>query len=642
MHFSRLARTGPGLVRAVVPASEPGAAHLSRRLLGCQHPQAQLPGCSGRWPATFSVSPRFLNGIGDTAVSPFSQLRLSRAFGTTAFRRSVPQGYPEHKGRVADRLAAQDENGPQKWSGTKSAVWVIVAFAATLAVSAWARGTSDLHAEARQTPAKKGGSGGSGGGAQEQSSTASGRKHFRMDEIRQHGSDSPNPWVIFGTGVYDITDWIESHPGGKVILRAAGSAVEPYWDIFTIHKTDDVYQILEQYRIGDVDPRDLVDGGVPHHHIEDPFREDPSRDPRLLVRSERPCNAESPASALLTFLTETCLFYVRNHLWVPQVDPSAYEIVIDLGDGEEKKYTLSDLQTKFPQHTITAVLQCSGNRRSHMSEGAGREASGLKWGVGAISNAEWRGPRLRDVLRDAGLNLEDPPEELCHAQFNGEDAYAASVPIEKVLDPRGDVLLVCEMNGETLPRDHGYPVRVLVPGNTGARSVKWVNRITLSEEESNSQWQQRDYKCFGPNHSRETVDWDSAPAIQETPVQSAVTALQAKDDSLQVEGYAFSGGGRRIIRVDISTDNGETWDQAELIPDKALGSKAWSWTRWKYQCKRQQTGSHVVVKAVDEAYNTQPDTHGPTFNFRGNLTSAWHRVKISEGKDDTQKDGKLH
>lgn len=276
-----------------------------------------------------------------------------------------------------------------------------------------------------------------------------------------------------------------------------------------------------------------------------------------------------------------------------------------------------------------------------MSEGAGREACGLKWDVGAISNAEWRGPLLRDVLRDAGLDLAEPAEDLHHAHFSGEDAYGASIPLEKAIDPRGDVLLACEMNGEILPPDHGYPVRVIVPGNTGARSVKWVNRITLAEDESPSQWQQRDYKCFGPNETRDKIDWDKAPAIQETPVQSAITAIRhdkdASDlDSLVVEGYAFSGGGRRIIRVDVSVDDGQTWEQAQIEPDQAQGHKAWSWSLWRYRCPRPPANSQIVVKAVDEAYNTQPDTHGPTWNFRGNLTNAWHRVRVDDSiMDDT-------
>lgn len=541
--------------------------------------------------------------------------------------RSFVAGIPRKESSRNDAAASEPAAERRDSKTTNlSAIWVAAGLvAATLAI-AWTQRRPELNAEAQPYAA-----------IIPTTNAPSSDKLFRLDEIRQHGADSERPWVIKGTGVYDITDWIESHPGGRVILRAAGSALEPYWNIFSIHKRDDVLQILEQYRIGDVDGRDLEDGHVPHDTVDDLFKDDPARDPSLIFLTERPCNAESPPSALSSFITKTPLFYVRHHLWVPRVDPSSYQITIDLGDGsDEKTYTLSDLRSKFPQHTITGVLQCSGNRRSHMSEGSGREASGLRWGIGAISNAEWRGPLLRDILRDAGLDLEESATgEPLHAQFTGEDAYGASIPLDKAIDPRGDVLLACEMNGEELPRDHGYPVRVFVPGHTGARSVKWVNRIALSDEESPSQWQQKDYKCFGPNQMRESVDWGSAVAIQETPVQSAITALRRssnkQSDPLLVEGYAFSGGGRKIIRVDVSVDNGKTWDQARIEPDKALGNKAWSWARWTYKCDSPPSAdSQVVVKAVDDAYNVQPDTHGPTYNFRGNLANAWHRVRVGE------------
>lgn len=266
----------------------------------------------------------------------------------------------------------------------------------------------------------------------------------------------------------------------------------------------------------------------------------------------------------------------------------------------------------------------------------------LEWNIGGISTSEWTGVRLRDVLADAGFPVDDYPDDVRHAQFVGAEAYGASIPIDKAVDRRGDVFLAYEMNGEPLPPDHGYPIRVLVPGTVAARSVKWVNRIIVSEDESSSQWQQRDYKCFGPNVGG-NPDWSTAPAIQETPVQSAITSLRdvsshsqadrnylqvygLEEDSVAVEGYSFSGGGRRIVRVDVSADGGRTWHQAELLSDKGKGVKAWAWTRWRWVVPRQQAGRCFVVKAVDEAYNTQPDDYESNYNFRGNLTSSWHRV----------------
>lgn len=472
-----------------------------------------------------------------------------------------------------------------------------------------------------------------------------GTRHIRLSEVKKHSADADTKWVTRGTRVYDITDWIPGHPGGEVILRAVGGSIDQYWNIFTIHKKQDVYDILETYYIGDVDPKDLVDGQVPAGHIADPFENDPARDHRLLVHSRRPCNAETPTGELSTFITPNETFYVRNHMWVPETSQTDHTVTIELPSGEEKKYTLQDLKDKFPEVTISATLQCSGNRRKHMSEKA-RPTNGLPWSVGAISTAMWTGARLRDVLKDAGFPVDDLPDEAKHAQFMGAEAYGASIPIDKAVDKRGDVLLAYEMNGLPLPQDHGYPVRVLVPGTVAARSVKWVNRVIVSEEESPSQWQQRDYKCFGPNVGG-NPDWSTAPAIQEMPVQSAITSLREvsckntcdrnllqdnrlKEDSVAVEGYAFSGGGRRIARVDISADGGHSWHQAELLKDLEEGQggyKAWAWRRWRWVIPKHMAGESFVVKAVDEAYNTQPDEYEPCYNFRGNLTSAWHRVE---------------
>ncbi|MCJ1446815.1 MAG: hypothetical protein MMC23_007322 [Stictis urceolatum] len=465
---------------------------------------------------------------------------------------------------------------------------------------------------------------------------------IRLSEVQQHGEQAERKWVTKGKKVYDITEWIPSHPGGEVILRAVGGAIDPYWDIFAIHKKEDVYEILEQYCIGEIDPLDLEDGKVPADDIDDPFETDPKRHSRLHIHTSRPCNAETDAGDLQSYITPNEVFYVRNHLWVPgSGELNKQTLSIELPDGEEKEYTLEELKNKFKEVTITATLQCSGNRRRHMTREA-RSAQGLQWGFGAISNAEWTGIRLRDILADSGFPVDEWPEDVKHAQFYGTEAYGASIPIDKAVDRRGDVIVAYQMNGEQLPQDHGYPMRIVVPGHVAARSVKWVNRIRLSDEESQSQWQQRDYKCFGPNVNP-PVDWEASPAIQETPVQSAITSLRdvssanAKDrrilqvygleeDSVVVEGYCYAGGGRKIVRVDVSSNDGRTWHQAEMLPDEGKGAKSWAWKRWRFVQPRIQAGRCFVVKAVDEANNVQPENYEPNYNFRGNLTNSWHRV----------------
>ncbi|KAI0827521.1 Oxidoreductase, molybdopterin-binding domain-containing protein [Hypoxylon sp. FL0890] len=479
-----------------------------------------------------------------------------------------------------------------------------------------------------------------------------GLPRYRLSEVKEHGPKSENPWVIYEDKVYDITEWVPAHPGGEVILRAAGGSIEPYWNIFSIHKSPYVREILEQYLVGKVHPDDLENGRPLQDHIEDPFESDPVRDPRLKMHTEKPCNAETPGEVLAeSFLTPNEVFYVRNHMWVPVVEESEaddHNITVELPDGDSRTYSIKDLKTRFKQYTVTAVLQCSGNRRNDMTRLA-KKTNGLQWTVGAISCAKWEGVRLRDVLADAGLSLEDPGEDAQHVQFSGLEAYGASIPISSVLDPFGDVLLAFKMNDAPLPRDHGFPVRVIVPGHVAARCVKWVNKIVVSDEESNTTWQRRDYKCFGPNEVKQ--DWDKYKAIQVMPVTSAITRTRLKhagrrlgdgtgdsveDSVVQIEGYAYSGGGREIQRVDISLDGGETWDQAQLIDDTQLerGSKAWCWKRWKYETglsevakiSKSDSKTTLVVKATDDAYNTQPETHKSIYNLRGNLATAWHRV----------------
>lgn len=147
--------------------------------------------------------------------------------------------------------------------------------------------------------------------------------------------------------------------------------------------------------------------------------------------------------------------------------------------------------------------------------------------LGAISNGEWTGVRLRDVLRYAGLEENDP--RVRHIQFEGldcdtEKCYGSSIAAQKAMAADGDVLLALQMNGETLPIDHGYPVRVVAPGIVGARNVKWLGRIVASSEESSNHWQKLDYKGFSPSIDWHNVDFSTAPAIQ---VRSHTLVLSA-------------------------------------------------------------------------------------------------------------------
>lgn len=216
---------------------------------------------------------------------------------------------------------------------------------------------------------------------------------------------------------------------------------------------------------------------------------------------------------------------------------------------------------------------CAGNRRMDMN--SMKQVMGLMWGQNAISTAEWTGVKLKDILEYYKFDYKD--EAIKHVQFEGLDQdisganYGASIPKEKAISDNGDVLIAFEMNGKEIPLDHGYPVRIIVPGIIGARSVKWLKTISLSNEESKSLWQQKDYKLLSPQISNlQEADFSKVRPIQESPVQSAIcepvngALIKKKNKHFFVKGYAFSGGGNAIDSVLISINDGYTWKQANL------------------------------------------------------------------------------
>ena len=266
-----------------------------------------------------------------------------------------------------------------------------------------------------------------------------------------------------------------------------------------------------------------------------------------------------------------------------------------------------------------------------------REVKGLNWETTAISNAEWTGVKLADVLAYAKAS----EDKVSHVLFQGLDRdldgtpYEASIPAETAFDPRKDVMLVYKMNGEEIPYDHGYPLRVIVPGTVGARQVKWVNKIILSETESQSHWQQNDYKAFNSSTDWHNVDFSKAEPIQEYPLQSAI--CEPKDgvvyepgETMTIKGYAWSGGGRGILRVDVSTDGGKTWHNAKLNQVKQPRNRMWAWTLWEIELPApdQKGELTLICKATDTSHNAQPENAEGIWNLRGLIHNAWHNVKV--------------
>lgn len=462
---------------------------------------------------------------------------------------------------------------------------------------------------------------------------------YSLEEVSFHSDIKQGIWVTYRQGVYDITNFIEKHPGGsEKIVMAAGGSVEPFWLLYGIHKSPQVLSILEEHRIGNLSEEEASTAIV---DLEDPYVNEPRRHPSLKPSSIKPFNAEPPVSLLgESFITPNDLFYVRNHLPVPEVDEKTYELEISGLGVNNITLKLNDIKYKFPKYTIIAAIQCAGNRRSEMT--SVKPVKGLSWGQAAIGNASWSGAKLSDILKYAGFDGNNTQAE--HIQFEGLDTdsanvpYGASIPIEKALDPNGDVLLAFEMNGEPLSRDHGFPIRVIVPGVVGARNVKWLGRIVVSKLESDSHWQQGDYKGFSPSVDWHNVDFSTSPAIQELPVVSAIceplegSSVKLKDDKIIVRGYAWSGGGRKIIRVDITADEGKTWHVANFTGQtKDKVPRHWGWTLWEVEIPIAKSKKKIQLwaKAVDSSYNVQPERFENIWNLRGVLSNAYHRVNIN-------------
>ncbi|KAI8527955.1 hypothetical protein RHMOL_Rhmol12G0114300 [Rhododendron molle] len=361
-----------------------------------------------------------------------------------------------------------------------------------------------------------------------------------------------------------------------------------------------------------------------------------------------PFNAEPPRTTLISsYVTPVDFFYKRNHGPVPVVDDiESYRLSI--GGLVEKPMELSLANIKkLPKYNVTSTLQCAGNRRTAMSKT--KAVKGVGWDVSAIGNAIWGGAKLADVLELVGItklsrttsfggkHVEFVSVDMCKEDHGGP--YKASIPLIHATNSEADVLLAYEMNGKPLNRDHGYPLRVIVPGVIGARSVKWLDSINIIPQECQGFFMQRDYKMFPPWVNWENIDWSTRRPQMDFPVQSAICSLEdvntVQPGKLTVQGYAVSGGGRGIERVDVSFDGGKTWVEASryqksgipYVSDDDAESDKWAWVLFEVAGDVSQN-TEIVAKAVDSAANVQPENVAVIWNLRGILNTSWHRVQL--------------
>jgi len=337
----------------------------------------------------------------------------------------------------------------------------------------------------------------------------------------------------------------------------------------------------------------------------------------MLVHEDEPYNAEPPPDALAGQpLTTVDAFYSRNHGAIPNLDPAAWRLRVDGLVGRQLELTLEELRQRFEQHTVVATLQCAGNRRNGFLP-FGDIPGEAAWGSTATSTAEWTGVRLRDVLLAA-----EPCPEAAHIEFSGPDValdakppqeFGSSIPVQKATS--SEVLLAWAMNREPLPAAHGAPVRVVVPGYIGARSVKWVQRIRALGFPSENYFQAVAYRL------------DSA-ALGAGPLTSdilrPVDAYLLPPGPTTVYGYAFAGHGRGITRVEVSIDRGRSWLPAKV--DEDLGQ--WAWQLWQATVFLPPGPGEILARAWDGS-TTQPESARSLWNPKGYVNNSWPRAQVS-------------
>jgi sulfite oxidase len=348
----------------------------------------------------------------------------------------------------------------------------------------------------------------------------------------------------------------------------------------------------------------------------------------VIVHEAQPFNAETgPAALAEAPVTATDAFYVRSHGEVPEIDPARWRLHVHGAVERELDLSLATLHEAFREREVTATLQCAGNRRAGLI--AIRDIPGeAPWGPGATGTATWSGVALADVLAVAG-----PLREAAHVGFDGADLcqdarppqrFGGSIPLDKAC--RREVLLAWAMNGEPLPPVHGAPVRVVVPGYIGARSVKWLERIELRPTPWKGYYQHVVYRLLpedgtpGPG-----AGMPLGLVALNADVLSPADGDTVAAGPVVVRGYAFAGGERHVARVDVSLDGGARWAQAELLED--LGP--WAWRHWRITVDLAPGSHEILVRAWDSSAATQPDDEAALWNPKGYVNNARPRVRVT-------------
>lgn len=424
-------------------------------------------------------------------------------------------------------------------------------------------------------------------------------------------------------------------------------------------RTPRPYPLAPECKPVQVLPEDL---STPDKHVE--------RDARLIrLTGIHPFNVEAPIKDLFDegFITSENLHYVRNHGAVPVCDDEdILDWTFEIGGMVDRPFTMSvrDLIQDYEQATYPVTLVCAGNRRKEQN--VVQKSKGFSWGPAGLSTALWTGVPIGELLTRAR-----PKRGAKYVCFEGADKlpngfYGTSVRLPWCTDPHRGIMVAHKMNGTSLHPDHGKPVRVIIPGQIGGRSVKWLKKITITADPSDNWYHVYDNRVLPTTISPEMSDsvpevWkDERHAIYDLNVNSAVcypdheetVSLRSGQKSYKARGYAYGGGGRRITRLEVTLDKGQTWRSANIrypedeyreAPegDVLYGGKldmwwrdlSYCWCFWELDIPLSdlEKAPDLMIRAMDESMMVQP--RDMYWSVLGMMNNCWFRVVIHKEGD---------
>ena len=343
--------------------------------------------------------------------------------------------------------------------------------------------------------------------------------------------------------------------------------------------------------------------------------------------SERPLTGSVPAHEHDFDVTPNDRMFVRNNLTTPAIDINQHKLTIKGLVDKELSFSVFDLPKNFKTVTMQGMLECAGSGRAAYRP----SASGTPWSeTGGMGCPSWGGVRLGDLLKAAGFK-----GTAAHVAGQGGDPgmvptaapVIRSIPMKKAMDD--STLVAWAMNGQPLPWVHGYPLRLVVPGWVGSASTKWLHTLTVLDAPFKGTYMDSSYRVpRRPIEPGQKMPSDAVSA-EAWPVKSMITspapnAKVKRGETLTVRGRAWVGEGR-VDRVEISTDEGKSWQRTQLSPHLTL--QPYAWRTFTFEYRAQEPGyTTFIARAWDDRGNPQPAV--PAWNPLGYFWNGWHRVGV--------------